>query len=141
MQLEAVPTQFYVIKARQIGALSFLAFNHPRPCRVGWINRGTDQPLRPSTVQQLLRTLHVGEASLNIQRARDAAGLRVIFRNERERSLFAEKFLEALAREQRFQNRLRAAYPELTARADQPANWIVDAGIDTGLFTVLAKAS
>lgn len=47
----------FVIKAEELAALNYLDREHPRPREIEWINRGTDQILKPSTVDMLLRTL------------------------------------------------------------------------------------
>lgn len=98
MENPAAPAPFYVIKAEELPALNFLDSTHPRPLLIEWIDRGTDKPLRPTTVEQLLRTQTNIEASPSITRLRDAAGLRAVFETSAERDQFAGAFTAARAR-------------------------------------------
>ena len=79
----------FVIKPDELAALNYLSPDHPHPQRIQWINRGTDQELKPSTVAMLLRTLYLDIASPSVVRLHRSAGLRVVFRNERDRERFA----------------------------------------------------
>lgn len=81
-------------------ALNFLEVEYPRPTALEWINRGTDLRLRPSKVDQLLRTVFEAKPSASIVRDRNNAGLRAAFRSEQERNQFAEAFRRAQAIQQ-----------------------------------------
>ncbi len=87
--------QSYVIKAGELAALNYLAGNHPRPASAEWINRGTDQKLRRTTVDLLLRTFYQEPVSPSVARVRDSTGLRLTFRTDRERNQFASAFSDA----------------------------------------------
>ena len=89
----------FVIKAQEIVAINYLASDHPRPRRVEWINRGTNQVMRPTTTQMLLRTLFQDVDTPSIQKLRETSGLRVVFRSEREREAFSSAFAKAQCRE------------------------------------------
>jgi hypothetical protein len=47
------PTQAYVIKVEELSALNRMSSDHPQPRLYEWINRGTDQKLRRTTIQML----------------------------------------------------------------------------------------
>ena len=85
----------YVVKAADLSALYFLDTAHPRPRRLEWINRGTDQKLRQSTIDMLLRTMFRETHSPSVMKLHDSAGLRAEFRSERERDSFARAFEQA----------------------------------------------
>ncbi len=95
MRHETITIPAFVIKAEELSALNYLAPNHPRPLHVEWINRGTDQKLRPSSVDMLLRTLFHDVASPSVVRLHRSAGLRAIFRTGKERDQFAAQFAAA----------------------------------------------
>ncbi len=86
----------FVIKAQDILAINYLAADHPRPCRVEWINRGTNQVMRPTTTQMLLRTLFQKVDTPSVQKLRETSGLRVVFRSERDREIFSSAFTDAM---------------------------------------------
>lgn len=85
----------YVVKAADLSALYYLDTAHPRPRRLEWINRGTDQRLRPSTIDMLLRTMFRDTHTPSVQKLQDSAGLRAEFRSESERDSFARAFEQA----------------------------------------------
>ena len=131
----------FVIKAEELTALNFLSPDDPRPQAVEWIDRGTDRALKPSSVDMLLRTLHLDIASKSVVRLHRSAGLRTIFRTEEERDRFAIAF--ARARELRsfwalhtvsaiFEDRTRA----LKAMAD-----LRNAGIPQRSISIFSQAS
>ena len=82
----------YVIPAEDLYLLNHLPPDHPKPIGLEWINRGTDQHLRPSTVEMLLRTLYHRSRSPSVSRLHESAGLRLHFRSEADRQSFAVKF-------------------------------------------------
>ena len=82
--------QTYIIRADEIDLLSRLPPDYPRPVAVDWINRGTNQALRPSTIAMLKRTLDQGsDLSESVRKLHTSAGLRLTFASERERATFA----------------------------------------------------
>ncbi len=85
-------TPTFVIKTEQLAGLNYLASNHPRPQQVEWINRGTDQKLRRSSVDMLLRTMGHDIASPSVVRLHRTSGLRLIFKTEKQRSQFSTAF-------------------------------------------------
>ncbi|KLI64395.1 hypothetical protein [Aurantiacibacter marinus] len=85
----------YVVKAEELLALNYLPHEHPRPQHVEWINRATDRVMSPSTVEQLLRTLHLTEASASVIQLRETSGVRASFASEHDRNVFAREFHEA----------------------------------------------
>jgi hypothetical protein len=95
MRSDSAAAPAYVIKPEELCALNYLAPDHPRPQLVEWINRGTNQTLRPSSVDMLLRTLFVDMASPSVVRLHRTSGLRAVFRDDRERNLFAAAFATA----------------------------------------------
>lgn len=90
----------FVIRAEELTAVNYLTASHPRPQSVEWINRGTNQRLRPTTTDMLLRTLFQPTDSPSVQRLHQSAGLRIVFRSERDRVRFASEFEAAREREQ-----------------------------------------
>lgn len=83
----------YVIRADDIDLLNHLPAERPKPVASEWINRGTDQRLRPTTVHMLLRTLHLNSRhSDSVERLRRSAGLRMHFQSWEEQNRFAALF-------------------------------------------------
>lgn len=81
----------YVLPAEDLVLLNDLPPDHPKPIGREWINRGTDQTLRPSTVDQLLRTLYRPcPSSPSLARLHRTAGLRLIFRTSEDRARFGK---------------------------------------------------
>ncbi|MCJ2178703.1 hypothetical protein [Novosphingobium album (ex Hu et al. 2023)] len=86
----------FVIKAMELPALNYLASGYPKPVTLEWINRGTDVKLKPSKVEQLLRTMFKPNISDSIAKDQANAGLRVGFDSESDRNRFAAEFRKAL---------------------------------------------
>ncbi len=110
----------YVVKAEELPALYYLDEAHPRPSELEWINRGTDQKLRRTTVEMLLRTLFAKVQTPSVQKLHDSAGLRATFRNQRERDRFSKAFLKARDELNREREHLVTAafdHPEAANRA------------------------
>lgn len=82
----------FVIRATELSALNYLRPNHPRPVRLEWINRGTDQPLRQTTINMLLRTLFRNDPSPSVAKLHESSGLRAFFISEKVRDQFARQF-------------------------------------------------
>lgn len=85
------------MKAEELAALNYLRRDHPRPLALAWINRGTDQEMRPTTVAMLLRTLFKGPPSPSVRRLHNSSGLRVSFATTQDRDRFAREFQQARA--------------------------------------------
>jgi hypothetical protein len=99
MRHEAISIPAYVVKAAELPALNYLVPAAVRPADVEWINRGTDQRLRPSSVQMLLRTIFDDHGSPSVARLHDSAGLRLRFFTVADRDAFAAAFAAARALE------------------------------------------
>jgi hypothetical protein len=97
---DRIAVSAFVIKATDLAILNYLEPSHPRPLRLEWINRGTNQKLRPTSIDQLLRTLYGAPMSHSVQRLHDSAGLRVVLRTESERASFKDAFERARTRYQ-----------------------------------------
>lgn len=87
----------FVIKAEELAALNYMCPGHSKPLVLEWINRGTDQKMRRTTVDMLLRTLSRDEVSPSIIRLQQSSGLRASFGTEEERDRFAAAFASARA--------------------------------------------
>ena len=114
------PAHAYVVKAAELPALYFLDDTHPRPESLEWINRGTDQRLRRTTVEMLLRTLFAKVQTPSVRKLHDNAGLRAGFRSERDRERFSRAFTAALEEMSRDREHLVTAVfdsPETASRA------------------------
>ncbi|MFC0588191.1 hypothetical protein ACFFF7_02065 [Novosphingobium aquiterrae] len=85
----------YVIKAEEISALNYLDPDHPRPLLTEWINRGTDQKMRRTSIDLLLRTMTEDSPSPSVARLHQSSGLRVIFATAKDRDAFANAFAGA----------------------------------------------
>lgn len=99
MRHETIIIPAYVVKAAELPALHCLSPGFPRPVAVEWINRGTDQRLRPSSVEMLLRTLFDDHGSPSVVRLHQSTGLRFLFEHLRDRDAFASSVSEARALE------------------------------------------
>jgi len=135
------PSECFVVKPDQINALNYLGDDCPKPEEVEWINRATDQLLRPSSVDQLLRTLYKDNLSESVARLKNSAGLRAIFSSERERNSFAGNFGGAVEEEEAIRKYAVTAIFKSRELADQAALVLVDEGIPEEALCVLSKAS
>ncbi|WP_338243548.1 hypothetical protein [Aurantiacibacter hainanensis] len=107
---------FFVVKAGDLLALNYLPVEHQSPVGVEWINRGNDRKLSPSTLEQLLRTFHLQDASPSIVALRESSGLRVMFETEGQRAAFAREFEEARRMEKaEREHTVTAIFPDLGA--------------------------
>ncbi|MEL1251007.1 hypothetical protein [Aurantiacibacter gilvus] len=135
------PCQCYVVKATQFNALNFLRQDYARPDYARWINRATDQYLHPSTVSQLLRTLHKDKLSPSALRLRQDAGLRAIFSSEAERNTFAGQFNDALKSESECKEHVATAIFASRDKAQSAISSMVELGISENAFCILSQAS
>lgn len=129
-----------MIKAVELPALNYLFKGHPVPSGLTWINRGTDQDLRPTTVQLLLRTLFHDQKSPSVAKLHESSGLRISFASLQDREDFAKAFVSARAE---FVKRQRS---ELTAVFDKPKDAeasfeeLRNSGVDAGAISLLWRA-
>ena len=131
----------YVIKAAELAAINYLTSDHPRPCEVEWINRGTNQRLRPTTTQMLLRTLFQEVETPSVQKLHESSGLRVVFRSERERELFASAFEAAREREGRIRKHVVTAVFDTRAKAEEAVEELRANGVPAEAISLLFRAS
>lgn len=131
----------YVIKAEELVAVNYLADDHPRPKSVEWINRGTDQVLRPTTTDMLLRTLFQPAASPSVQKLHDSSGLRVVFRSDAERDRFASAFRDAITKERAVTEHVVTAIFDDRDKAETAIEALHDEGISSGAISLLCRAS
>lgn len=131
----------YVIKAADLPAINYLPIDHPRPCEVEWINRGTNQRMRPTTTQMLMRTLFQKVETPSVQRLHDSAGLRVVFRSEREREMFAAAFDKAVNIESETRSHVVTAVFDSRERADAAVERLRAEGVPPEAVSMLFRAS
>ena len=134
-------THSFVVKAAELPALYFLEDAHPRPLELEWINRGTDQKLRRTTIEMLLRTLFAEVRTPSVRKLHDSAGLRASFRSEKERERFSRAFSQAREEMTRDRQHLVTAifdHPEGAARAVED---LTGAGIPEDAIAMLWRAS
>ena len=129
----------YVIKGEELPALPFLNPAHPEPVTLEWINRGTDQKLKPSTVRMLLRTADSSGASDSVLRQHEAMGLRATFATESDRGAFATAFTSAVAHEAISNGNREAAFFATKDAADAAILELVAGGIDPAAISALAR--
>ena len=90
------PTNYsFVVPALDLPILNFLPTKHPRPIRLVWINRVTNQPLRPTTIEMLQRTLFRSVRTTSVIKLHNSSGLRADFAEEHQRLEFAAAFERA----------------------------------------------
>lgn len=138
---EAHNAPAFVIRAEDLPAVYYLAVTHPRPKSVEWINRGTNQRLRPTTTDMLLRTLFQPTDSPSVQRLRETAGLRIAFRSERDRALFANEFEKARERERAAKAHVVSAIFDSRDKAEEAISGLRAAGFPEHSISLLCRAS
>lgn len=141
MAADSASLPAYVIKAEELAALNYLPPDHPRPRLVEWINRGTDQKLKQSSVDMLLRTLFQDIASPSVVRLHRSAGLRASFSTEKEREQFANAFAAAKDRENVSKRHLITAIFNDRQFAEKSVSQLRGAGIPDTAISLLWKAS
>ena len=87
----------FVVKTEDLRVLDQLIPDEPEPDSIDWINRATNQTMRKTSIQLLLRTLGETEVSPSIVRLRETAGMRFHFVTESDRDRFAALFKRARA--------------------------------------------
>lgn len=141
MQPDATTSPSFVIKPAQLSALNYLPSDHPRPVQVEWINRGTDQKLRPTSVDMLLRTLFRDVLSPSVVKLHRSAGLRAQFRTDRERDSFASAFAAAWDSEcTNREHRVTAMFADRDS-AERAIVALKQAGIPVAAISLLWRAS
>jgi len=129
MQQSAPSSAAYVIKPEELLALNYLGSDHPRPVEAEWINRGTDQKLKTSTVEMLQRTLFRDMAPQSVVDLHRSAGLRVVFASEEDRAAFASAFAEARRKEFERRNAMITAIFDSREEAESAVAALVAEGI------------
>jgi hypothetical protein len=130
----------FVLKAEELAALNYLERGHPRPLALQWINRGTDQHLRPTTIALLMRTLFRETWSPSVRKLHETAGLRVSFANERDRDAFSRQFARARAIERQRQRSELTAVFSRPAAAERGFRELADAGVNPRAVSILWRA-
>lgn len=143
MQMSQKPSSTiqYVIKAEELRAINYLAPDHPRPRSVEWINRGTDQTMRPTTTAMLLRTLYKPTRSPSVQKLHDSAGLRVVFRSEKDRESFAAAFRKACEQERVLKDEIVCAMFDNREIAEKAISGLRQKGVPSRAISLLFRAS
>ena len=141
MKQERILEPAYVVKAEDIIVINYLPADHPRPRRVEWINRGTDQVLRPTTTSMLLRTLYKPVERESVQKLRDSSGLRIVFRNESDRVAFANAFREAKTKSDEIRHVVETAVFDSRDKAEAAIADLRDSDIDPDKISLLCRAS
>lgn len=131
----------FVIKAQDIVAINYLATDHPRPRRVEWINRGTNQVMRPTTTQMLLRTLFQDVDTPSVQKLRETSGLRVVFRSERDREAFSVAFANAQQLEGNRKSHVVTAVFDAKTKVDAAVAELNAGGVPTKSISLLCRAN
>ncbi len=89
----------FVIRALDLVQVGALPKGLPQALGAEWINRGTGQPLRPTTIAMLLRTLpRSADLNPSAVRLQEVAGLRLAFPSLEERHTFARHWLALVGR-------------------------------------------
>lgn len=131
----------FVIKAEELPALNYLTRNHPRPRKLEWINRGTDQRLKRTSVEMLLRTLFNEVETPSVVRLHQSSGLRAVFGSEQERARFASEFAAAQAQEGSQRHYLATAVFEDRETAERAVESLRKEGVPDHAISVMWRAS
>lgn len=141
MEPDKAAQSAFVIKVEELAALNYLAADHPRPLRVEWINRGTDQVLKASSVDMLMRTLFEEAGSPSVEGLHHSTGLRAIFDSEEKRALFARALEEAKQREASQMSHLVTAIFNQREEAERAVQQLKSAGVADNSISLMWKAS
>lgn len=134
-------THAFVVKAEELPALYYLDHAHPRPIALEWINRGTDQALRRTTVEMLLRTLFGPAKTPSVRKLHNSAGLRASFRGERERNRFARAFGRAVEEMRRSREHVVTAVFEHQQSARRAIGRLTIEGVAEDAISMVWRAS
>lgn len=140
MATESVTEPAYVIKVEELPALNYLSHDHARPLMAEWINRGTDQKMRRTMIDQLLRTMHQSDPSPSIAQLQQNAGLRAVFMSEADRDNFATAFAAARMQLANAQEHLVAAMFENLGEAQQVVARLKKSDVPEQAITILSRA-
>ena len=127
----------FVIKAEELAALNHLSADHPPPLLLEWINRGTDQPLRRTTIDMLLRTLFQHDMSASVSRLHHSAGLRCLFPSDEDRDRFAAAFEAARVQHGVHNKEVVTAIFDRRDEAEGAVEALVAAGVPKDAISVL----
>jgi len=141
VQAEAIPLPSFVIKAEDLATLNYLDRNHPRPRRLEWINRGTNQKLRRTSIELLLRTLFREVTSASVTRLHQSSGLRAIFATDQERERFARAFSRAQVQESAKHPYVVSAIFDDREAAERAITALRRSGISEQAISLLWRAS
>ena len=130
----------FVIKVAELPALNYLEPHHARPLLAEWINRGTDQKMRPTSIGMLLRTLGDNAHSPSVARLQQSAGLRTVFASTEARDAFATSFAGARALMHSSQPFLIAALLDNMAVSQLTVARLQAAGVPADAISVLCRA-
>lgn len=130
----------FVIKVEELPAFNYLEPHHARPLLAEWINRGTDQKMRPTSIDMLLRTLNEHDPSPSITRMQQSAGLRTIFATTQARDAFATSFAAARALMISSQPFLIATMLDNLAAAEHTVAQLQAAGVPPDSISLLCRA-
>lgn len=131
----------YVVKAQELPALYYLDDAHPRPTALEWINRGTDQKLRRTTVEMLLRTLFGGGQTPSVQKLHNSSGLRAQFRSAKDRDRFSAAFSKAREEMNRDRQHLVTAVFDQQVSARRAVGMLGIEGVPDEAIALLWRAS
>lgn len=131
----------FVIKAGELSAINYLPGDHPRPRRVEWINRGTDQVLRPTTIAMLLRTIFQPAKTPSVRRLHESSGLRIVFRSDDDRSAFAEAFEQAQESEHACKGAVETAIFESRTDAEAAIAALRQGGVAPSAISMMCRVS
>lgn len=131
----------FVVKAADFAALYYLDSTHPRPQEIEWINRGTDQRLRPSTIDMLLRTMWRPSETPSVRKLHESAGLRTIFRSERDRDRFARAFRAARGHLSERKEAIVSAVFATEAAAEKALAALKEAGVPQKAMSLVWRTS
>jgi len=141
MATDTITQPAFVIKAEDLAALNYLDRNHPRPRKLEWINRGTNQKLRRTSIELLLRTLFREVSSPSVRQLHQSTGLRAIFGSSRDRDRFANAFAAARTQEGAKKQYLVSAVFDDRDGAEQAVGSLKSAGIADTAISILWRAS
>ena len=127
----------FVIKAEELAILNYLASDHPPPLLYEWINRGTDQRLRPTTIDMLLRTFSPDTHSPSVDRLHQSAGLRLVFRSDEERNRFAAAFAGARIQQGLTKHNVLTAIFDHREDAESVVPELIELGIPKSAISLL----
>ncbi len=140
MAIEPQAAQCFVLKAEEIPALNYMSRGHPQPVSLAWINRGTNQELRRTTIEMLLRTLFNRTHSPSIARLHQSSGIRIVFSTPEDRARFASLYDNACIELRRRQRSDLTAVFDAPGAAENAFRDLVRAGVKARSISLLWRA-